>query len=157
MLTIQQVTIEDAADILAVQKLAYQAEAALYNHDPLPPLTETLAELQAAFATHTFLKAVADGQIIGSVRACIADGTCYIGRLLVHPARQNQGIGTRLMAAIEAEARAQGVRRFELFTGHKSARNLYLYHKLGYRPFKQERVNDQVELVYLEKWIGGEG
>ena len=122
------------------------------NHDPLPPLTETLADVQAAFATHTFLKAVAEEQIIGSVRACIADGTCYIGRLLVHPTQQNQGIGTRLMAAIEAEARAQAVRRFELFTGHKSARNLYLYRKLGYRPFKQARVNAQVEFVYLEKF-----
>jgi hypothetical protein len=36
MLTIQHATIEDAAEILAVQKLAYQGEAALYNHDPLP-------------------------------------------------------------------------------------------------------------------------
>ena len=32
--------------------------------------------------------------------------------------------------------------RYELFTGHKSARNLYLYQKLGYREFKRISVNE---------------
>jgi hypothetical protein len=41
--------------------------------------------------------------------------------------------------------------RFELFTGHKSLRNLYLYKKLGYGEFKRERVNDHLWLVYMEK------
>jgi hypothetical protein len=41
--------------------------------------------------------------------------------------------------------------RFELFTGHLSERNLYLYRKLGYRSFKQERITDALTLVYLEK------
>jgi hypothetical protein len=41
--------------------------------------------------------------------------------------------------------------RFELFTGSQSAGNLHLYHKLGYKEFKREPLNSQVELVYLEK------
>jgi hypothetical protein len=28
--------------------------------------------------------------------------------------------------------------RYELFTGHRSGRNLYLYQKLGYHEYKQE-------------------
>jgi hypothetical protein len=41
--------------------------------------------------------------------------------------------------------------RYELFTDHKSARNLYLYHKLGYRPFKRQEINEKLTLVFLEK------
>jgi PPOX class probable F420-dependent enzyme len=41
---------------------------------------------------------------------------------------------------------------YELFTGHRSARNLYLYRKLGYREFKRVPVNDWIILVSLEKY-----
>lgn len=37
---------EDAAAILALQKLAYQSEARLYDDYSLPPLTQTLPEMQ---------------------------------------------------------------------------------------------------------------
>lgn len=87
--------------------------------------------------------------IVGSVRAQIKEGTCFIGRLLVHPNFQNQGIGTALMR--EMEKRFPQAERFELFTGHRSEKNLYLYGKLGYRELRREKVNDRLDLVYLEK------
>ena len=67
----------------------------------------------------------------------------------MHPGFQNQGIGTRLMH--EIEKRMSEAERFELFTGFKSERNLYLYQKLGYQIFKREAINENIELVYLEK------
>ena len=39
--------LDDAEAILALQRLAYQTEAALYDDFTLPPLIETLAELRA--------------------------------------------------------------------------------------------------------------
>jgi hypothetical protein len=48
----------DAGDILALQRLAYQSEARLYGDWDIPPLTQTLAELRAEFATLLVLKAV---------------------------------------------------------------------------------------------------
>jgi hypothetical protein len=42
-------------------------------------------------------------------------------------------------------------KRFEIFTGHKSERNLYLYQKLGYQPFKSVKANEKLTIVYLEK------
>ena len=52
---------------------------------------------------HIFLKAVEDGRIIGSVRGNVLDpDSVYIGRLIVHPDYQNQGIGTKLLKTIEA-------------------------------------------------------
>ena len=69
---------------------------------------------------------------------------------MVKPDSQNKGIGTNLMQAIEEHFRMAD--RYELFTGHRSTRNLYLYRKLGYREFKQVPVNDLIVLVFLEKY-----
>ena len=60
---ITRATLEDAEAILALQKLAYQCEAQLYNDCSLPPLTETLAALRQEFGRSVFLKAVGDGAI----------------------------------------------------------------------------------------------
>ncbi len=139
----------DAAEILALQKLAYHDEAAIYDEFGIPPLTQTLDEMRADLEQQTCLKATIDGRIAGSVRAYLSEGTCFIGRLIVHPDLQNRGIGTRLMN--EIEHLFSHAARFELFTGHLSERNLYLYRKLGYRPFKEGRISDALTLVYLEK------
>ncbi len=140
---------EDAEAILAVQIPAYRGEAALYEDMPLPPLTETAEAIREAIRRQVVLKATSGGRIIGSVRAYARDGTCYIGRLVVHPDHQNRGLGTRLMG--EIERRFPEAARFELFTGHRSARNLHLYAKLGYRVFREEYVDERLTLVYLEK------
>ncbi len=146
---IERATIGDAQAILNLQKLAYQSEAELYQDWMISPLTQTFEELAREFETHCFLKAVLEGELVGSVRAHLKRGTCFIGRLIVHPYWQNQGIGARLMAAIEnCFGDAQ---RYELFTGDRSERNLHLYRKLGYMPFRSERLDEQVTLVFLEK------
>jgi ribosomal protein S18 acetylase RimI-like enzyme len=151
---IQPATLEDAAEILALQKRAYQSEAAIYGAYDIPPLTQTLAEMEGDLAQQTVLVARETGPagpaIVGSVRAYEQDGICHIGRLIVHPAHQNQGLGTRLMREIEG-AFAHTCERYALFTGHKSARNLHLYGKLGYKEFKREPVSEALTIVHLEK------
>jgi ribosomal protein S18 acetylase RimI-like enzyme len=139
----------DAPVILALQKLAYHSEAVLNDDFTIPPLTQTLPDIEADFQQQVYLKAVRDGTIVGAVRGYERNGTCFIGRLIVHPDCQNRGIGTQLLQAIEAHFGA--VQRYELFTSDKSARNLYLYQKLGYRPFRTGKLSDKVTLVYLEK------
>jgi GNAT superfamily N-acetyltransferase len=73
----------------------------------------------------------------------------WSGKLIVHLDFQNRGIGTRLMN--EIEKRFDQAERYELFTGCRSERNLYLYQKLGYEPFRSERATDKVTLTFLEK------
>jgi GNAT superfamily N-acetyltransferase len=148
---ITQATAPDAEEILALQKLAYQSEAAIYQDYTIPPLTQTLVEIKAELLSRHFLKAVAEGRIVGSVRAYFEQGTCCIGRLIVHPAYQNRGLGTKLMG--EIEACFPDAQRYELFTGHRSVRNLYLYQKLGYRPARTEKVSEKLTMVFLEKHV----
>jgi predicted N-acetyltransferase YhbS len=148
-IVIEPATSDDAEAILHVQQLAFQSEAAIYNDDTIPPLTQTLAELHSEFERKVFLKACMHGTIIASVRAEMQQETCCIGRLIVHPDVQGRGIGTRLMHAIEQCF--TNASRFEIFTGQKSARNIYLYRKLGYNTFRSETVSRDLTIVFMEK------
>jgi ribosomal protein S18 acetylase RimI-like enzyme len=147
---IERAGIEDAERILRLQTIAYRSEAELYHNPRIPPMIQTLPDLQAQFEDHLILKAaIGGGRIVGSVRARVAQGTCFVGRLVVHPEFQRQGLGSALMGDIEK--RFPQATRFELFTGHRSGGNLALYRKLGYRELRRERVDATLELVYLEK------
>lgn len=154
--TITRAALADAADVLTLQRLAYGSEQALYPASPVPPLSQTLPELEAEIVDEIVLKATKasdpTGRIVGSVRARRAGNACLIGRLIVHPDAQGQGLGTRLMAAIEASF--PDVARFEVFTGHRSARNLALYARVGYREAGRKPVTPELTLVTLEKAVG---
>jgi ribosomal protein S18 acetylase RimI-like enzyme len=140
---------DDAPAILELQKLAYQSEARLYDDWNIPPLTQTLDELIGDFTTKICLKAQVEGKIVGSVKGFQVGDTCYIERLIVHPNFRGQGIGTVLMAQIESCF--ERVRRFELFTGHKSDLNIRLYERLGYQLFKHEKITETLSFAFMEK------
>lgn len=141
----------DAEAILRLQRLAFQAEAGLYQDWNIPPLTESLEALLASLGSWQILKAIVPGSLVlvGSVRAKLDGGTCSIGRLMVHPEWQHQGIGRALMS--EVEHHFPQARCFEVFTGHKSARNLTMYQRLGYVPCGEQRVSDRLTLIFLRK------
>jgi GNAT superfamily N-acetyltransferase len=142
-------TIDDLTEILELQIRAYQSEAAIYNDYSIEPLIETPLGLQEQFKHKTFLKAVLDGKIVGSVRGYLKGETVHIGRLAVESDFQNQGMGTLLIRSIEAYF--PNAKRYELFTGNKSINNLRLYNNLGYSEFKREPGGDQIMMIYLEK------
>jgi len=139
----------DLNEILELQKIAYIQEAEIYNDFSIQPLTQTRESLQKEWQDGTILKAILDGQIVGSVRAQEVDQICKIGKLIVNPAYQNRGIGRKLMAEIERVY--QSCSAYELFTGDKSKKNLALYRKLGYKEHKTERVSNLLSLIFLQK------
>ena len=140
---------EDAGELLTLQRAAYLSEAQLYSDPFLPPLVQTLEDLTHDLAGPC-LGIRAGTRLVGAVRWTLKDGTAHIGRLMVAPDMQGQGIGTRLLRAAET---ASGVRRFALFTGHLSTGNIRLYQREGYTILRNEPVNDRLELVHLTKEI----
>jgi ribosomal protein S18 acetylase RimI-like enzyme len=92
------------------------------------------------------------GRLVGSVRARVDGDTCHIGRLVVVPDLQGRGIGRRLMAEVERRHAAR-VARFALFTGERSAANLRLYHRLGYREYARTPAGAYA-LIHLAKASG---
>lgn len=147
---IEPASIEDASEILSLQKVCYQSEAEIYQDYNIPPLIQTLEEIKSEFGEYSFLKAVEDDRIIGSVRArMITPDTLYIGRLIVHPDFQNQGIGSKLMEKIENKfPDAEG---FELITGHLSLKNIKFYEKRGFEIFETKKLTQNLNLLYLAK------
>jgi ribosomal protein S18 acetylase RimI-like enzyme len=139
----------DLESILKLQKDCYLSEAEIYNDYEIQPLKQDLNSLVKEFNNSTVLKAEINGEIVGSVRGYIDNGTSYIGKLIVKSEYQNKGIGRQLIESIETVL--SDCIRFELFTGYKSQKNLYLYNKQGYNEFKRQYIDDKLTLIYLEK------
>lgn len=147
--TIETANFADLEAILALQKRAYLSEAELYQDYTLPPLMQTLSGIEEDFNKQIILKAMSDGSLVGSVRAFAKEGVCHIGRLVVEPTYQNKGVGSRLLKAIEN--RFPAAERYELFTGERSKKSLYLYDKAGFEIIRRRRVSETLTLVFLCK------
>ena len=148
-ITIEKAGPLDAEEILSLQKLAYLSEAEIYNNYDIAPLKQTLKELINEISNKYVLKALIDENIIGSIRGYYENDTCYIEKLMVHPHYQNTGIGKKLMIAIENHFNY--AKRYELFTGYKSEKNIYLYTKMNYKIYDTKDITENLKLVYLEK------
>ena len=139
----------DLSEILDLQYLAYQSEARLFDNEDIPPLKQTLVDVENEYQRGIILKALdEDKTIIGSVRAFCDNETVYIGKLMVHPSKQGQGIGTQLLLEMEKQYPKQ---RYELFTSTRSKKNIALYEKLGYKIFAEKQVTEELTFVYMEK------
>jgi len=146
---IKNADFKDLKEILELQRLAYHSEAVLNNNFSIPPLLQTLEDIEKEYQNGIFLKAVDEnGAIIGSVRGYAKDCTLFIGKLIVHPDCQGKGIGTRLLLTLEE---VSPMPRYELFTSSKSKRNIILYERLGYVKFAERQATPNLTFIYLEK------
>lgn len=146
---IETASCEDANAILKVQKEAFLGQATIYNNKKLPPITQSLKSIESEFNDKIFLKAIFENQIIASVRYQTTDKNVTIDRIVVIPECQNQGVGSILLR--EIEKRNSNAISFQLFTGSKSKRNIYLYKKLGYKIIATQVTNQGIELLHMEK------
>lgn len=145
---IEKAKFDDLKEILDLQHLAYITEAKRFNNMNIQPLTETLNELIEEFNKGIVLKLTIDNKIVGSIRAYEKDDTAYIGKLMVHPEYRNKGYGSMLLKEIEE---CYKNKRYELFTSTRSIENIRMYERVGYKPFKTEKIDNELEFIYLEK------
>ncbi len=140
---------EDLQEILQLQYLAYQSEAALFSNKDIPPLQQTTSEVVEEYHKGIILKMVDENSlIVGSVRAHEKEGTVYIGKLMVHPDYRHRGHGTKLLNEIEKH---YPKKRLELFTSSRSVNNIQLYQRLGYQEFERKVIDEELEFVYIVK------
>ncbi len=147
-----EITLAELTDldkILEMQKEAYIQEAEIYNDFNIQPLTQDIDSLKSEWQKGIVIKAEKNGQIVGSVRATMVDNVCKIGKLIVKPDYQNQGIGKQLLKEIEKLFDNCSI--YELFTGYKSEKNLAIYRKSGYQDCKEELIDGILKLIYLQK------
>jgi len=148
MINILKAQKEDLKDILQVQYAAFHSEGILHNNFKIQPLTQTLDEVIEEFNKGVILKAVEDSKIIGSIRAQKHGNIIHIAKLVVHPERQGNGLGKRLLAAVENEFPNC---KFELYTSCMNSRNLHIYESSGYTRFKEEIGDAGLRFAYFQK------
>ena len=127
----------DAPAMLALQKLAFEPEAQAMQFREFPPMLETVDDLEAHIRTATALKAMDGERLVGAVRGVVTGPSCLIRALVVAPHLQGQGLGGRLLKAIEDAHPA--VERFDLVTNMVMVDNVRFYLRHGYE------VVDQVQ------------
>jgi ribosomal protein S18 acetylase RimI-like enzyme len=141
---------ENAGEVLTVQRAAFVAEARLYGTAEIPPLVETLDQLRHELATTVTMGAWRGSRLVGAARLTLDGPIGWISRVAVAPDQQGQGIGSGLLATLEAAAPPQ-VRRFQLAAGHASTDNLAMYERRGYNEVSRRVDAAGVELVVMGK------
>ncbi|QDP96330.1 tRNA (guanosine(37)-N1)-methyltransferase TrmD [Microlunatus elymi] len=154
-ITIERATAADAGQILTVQRAAFVSEALVNQTLALPAFTQSVEELTESMSRAVVLVARQDARVIGSVLGRPdEDGNWYIGRLVVAPDRQGEGIGSRLLREVEAAA-PSGSARFRLVTG-AAGPNIAFYGRHGYH-VAAHGTHEGSPIVQLEKELVSAG
>jgi ribosomal protein S18 acetylase RimI-like enzyme len=125
-----------ASAVLELQRRAYRIEAELIGSDEIPPLSETLEELQAS--GETFLGAYLEGSLVGTISWRVDAGVLDLHRLVVDPSRFRAGIGAALVrAALAAEPEAE---RAIVQTGSANEPAKRLYRREGFEEIDEVEV-----------------
>lgn len=139
----------DAAAILSLQKIAFEPEARACQVWEIPPLQETVEGIREHIEMATVLKAVDGDTLVGAIRGIVTGSTCLIRVLVVAPELQGQGLGARLLQAIE-DAHPQ-VERFELTTNMIMVGNVRFYLSHGYEVVEQIQAAPTIRLAFMRK------
>ena len=115
-----------ARQVLALQQMAYRIEADLIGFDDIPPLQESLDELQACKEVFFGVKV---GQVlVGAIAHALHADEVEIGRLMVHPGFFRQGLASRLLLEVEQAHPEASVFRVTTGSLNLPARRLYETH-----------------------------
>ena len=140
-LDIRSVTLDDAGELLTLRRAAFVTEAQQYGDPHIPPLTQTLEELQEDLQRDGVITLGGwyGHRLVGSIRMLIEGPKATLGRFAVAPDLQGQGFGTQLLMAILPHL-PEGIEEVWVFTGRDSVHNLALYAKHGLRaPARPDR------------------
>jgi ribosomal protein S18 acetylase RimI-like enzyme len=85
-----------------------------------------------------------------------ADGALLVDNVAVHPSAQGRGLGRRLLAFAEDQARSRGLPALRLYTNVKMTSNIALYESLGYRRTDTETIEGR-HAVHLRKELPPHG
>lgn len=153
---IEQVTDEDAGELLTLRRAAFVTEAQAYGDPNIPPLTQTLCELRTDIAAEGIitLGAWSGHRLVGSVRVELEGAKATLGRLAVAPDMQGQGIGTQMMFAV-LPLLPDEVDEIWVFTGRDSKQNIAMYTNQGYEHQYDQAAGD-LTYAYLRRILGSD-
>jgi len=144
---LRPVAAEDLAGVAALQRAAYQPNAAILGVVPLP--------LQADYATILDRYEVwvpEEDPVSGALILDPQPDHLLIWSIATAPQAQGRGLGRWLLAAAETRARDLGLGAMRLYTGEKLASNVAWYQRHGYAIERVEALDDR-RIVHMTKSI----
>ncbi|WP_276357782.1 GNAT family N-acetyltransferase [Cohnella caldifontis] len=139
---------ELAEELWALQHAAYRQEADLIGVPSLPPLQDTVQSLQNC--GETFYGCFGDdGELVGAVSTEAEDGGMTVCRMMVHPARFRQGIGSRLMSYVLSET--PSVREWTVTAEIRNLPAIRLYERHGFLPGGTFQPAPDITMVRLSR------
>lgn len=149
MYTIRPAVLTDAALIHEIKMRAFAEEGRLSQSTEIPPLTETVAEIERDIQTHTVLIARDETRIVGSARGIVTGTGCTVRAVFVEPSLHGLGIGGALVNAVEAAH--PNAERFELTTNTRVPGNVAFYERRGYRVVELTTYSENIVLAQMCK------
>jgi GNAT superfamily N-acetyltransferase len=148
-LTFRRANENDAETVRALTHAAYAKWVAVIGRRPKP----MNVDYEHAVRAHQIDLAYLDGELAGVIEIIPAADHLLLENLAITPAHQRKGLGRRMMARVEALARARGLTLVRLYTNKAFASNLAFYQKLGYAIEREEPIKGGGTLVYFAKTL----
>jgi ribosomal protein S18 acetylase RimI-like enzyme len=140
------------ADVAALAAVAAQAYGGYVPRIGRPPAPMTADYGQAVRSGLTWV-AVEDGEVVGLLVLVVAPDHLLLENVAVLPSAQRTGVGARLLALAEDEARARGLAEIRLYTNEAMTENLAYYPRRGYAETHRAE-QDGFRRVFFSKRLG---
>jgi ribosomal protein S18 acetylase RimI-like enzyme len=143
------------ADVPVLREIAiaaYERYVPLIGRAPAPMTADYAAAVQAGQAW-VACTAGADGAALGLIVLIPQPGYLLLENVAVLPAAQGRGIGARLLAFAEEQARALRLAEIRLYTNEAMTANLAYYPRHGYTETHRAQ-EDGFRRVFFTKRLG---
>ncbi len=140
----------DAAGIAACARAAYAIYVERIGREPAP----MVADFPGQIADGLVAVLEESDDLLGFIVHFPRDEDYFIENVALDPRAQGRGLGRRIMAWVEEQARAAGQTRLRLYTNVKMTENIPFYEGLGF--VEEGRVvEDGFHRVYFVKDLAG--
>ena len=136
----------DAAAVAACVTAAYSIYLDRMDKPPGPMLDD----YARVIADHRVFILDGPAGLAGILVLIDQDGGLLLANVAVHPDHQGRGLGRRLVAFAEDEARRLGYGALDLYTHESMTENIALYGTLGYQE-TDRRVVSGYARIYMRK------
>jgi GNAT superfamily N-acetyltransferase len=128
VLSVRRADASDVAALRVVATEAYRGYVARIGRRPAPMTADYAEAVRGGLAW----AAVRDGEVVGLLVLAVKPDHLLLENVAVLPSAQGCGIGARLLALAEDQARELGRGEIRLYTNEAMTENLVYYPKHGY-------------------------